>query len=72
MKTNEQVAKDLRDLRGDRTQATVAEAVGISPSALAMYETGERIPRDGVKFALAKYYGVSVGSLFFGEEGHEV
>ena len=70
MKTAEQVAAALRALRGDLSQAAVANAIGISPSALAMYENGERMPRDGVKVALAKYYGVSVGSLFFGEESH--
>lgn len=71
MKTAEQVAAALRSLRGEKSQATVANNVGISPSALAMYENGERMPRDGVKVALAKYYGVSVGALFFGEESHE-
>jgi Predicted transcriptional regulators len=70
MKTAEQVAAALRALRGDKSQAAVANAIGISPSALAMYENGERMPRDGVKVALARYYGVSVGSLFFGEESH--
>ena len=70
MKTAEQVAAALRALRGEKSQESVANAIGISPSALAMYENGERMPRDGVKVALAKFYGVSVGSLFFGEESH--
>lgn len=59
-------------MRGDRTQAQVANAIGISASALAMYENGDRLPRDGVKDALAKFYGTTVGSLFFGEQGHEM
>ncbi len=55
----------LLELRGEKTRETVASAVGISVSALAMYESGQRNPRDDVKLALANYYNVSVGSLFF-------
>lgn len=55
-------------LRGDKTQAEVAAAVGISTSALTMYETGHRVPRDEIKIALARYFGVSVGYLFFDQE----
>lgn len=54
-------------LRGDRTQEEVAKAVGISVAAIGMYERGERTPRDSVKIALAKYYGVTVQSLFFAD-----
>lgn len=59
--------KKLVELRGDRSQAVVASDVGISVSALAMYEAGQRNPRDDVKLALANYYGVSVASLFFNQ-----
>ena len=52
-------------LRGNKSQATVASDIGISISALAMYESGQRNPRDDVKLALANYYGVSVAYLFF-------
>ena len=55
-------------LRGEKTQAAVAEAVGISTSALTMYETGRRVPRDEIKIALARYFNVSVGYLFFDQE----
>ena len=61
------VGQKLRKLRGDRTTIEVAEKVGISDSALKMYELDERVPRDGIKVRLAQFYGVSVGSLFFGE-----
>lgn len=60
-----QVGKKLKELRGDKTQETVANACGISISALAMYETGERTPRDEIKVALARYYNTTVGELFF-------
>ena len=45
----------------------VAEAIGISRSALANYECGIRIPRDEIKEVLARYYGMTVGALFFNE-----
>ena len=60
-----QIAEKLVELRGEKTQAEVAENVGISLSELAMYETGKRIPRDEIKIRLANYYGTTVESLFF-------
>ena len=62
------IGSRLRKLRGDRPQAEIASAVGISLSALGMYERGERMPRDEVKIALAKFYDVTVQSIFFNEE----
>lgn len=56
----------LRVLKNE-TQKTVAEAIGVSESSLAMYESGERIPRDAVKIRIAKHFGVSVQSIFFGD-----
>lgn len=60
-----EIGHRLVELRGNRTQEQVANAVGISVSALSMYECGERIPRDPIKIALAKYYKKSVQSIFF-------
>ena len=60
-----EIGKRLVDLRGQKTQEQVARAVGISVSALSMYECGERIPRDPIKIALANYYKKSVQSIFF-------
>lgn len=58
---------ELRMARGNIDQKVVANAVGISQSALCQYESGERRPRDEIKVKLAKYYGTTVGRLFFGE-----
>lgn len=55
----------LQALRGTRRREEVANATGICVSALAMYESGRRNPRDEVKCSLAKYYGVSVSDIFF-------
>lgn len=62
------VGKRLIALRGNRTQEEVARALGISLSAIGMYERGERIPRDEIKIAIAKYYDVTVQSIFFANE----
>ena len=62
---NTDIGKRLTDLRGEKSQSEVAEAVGITQAALSMYERGERIPRDNIKIKLANYYGVSVAALFF-------
>ena len=61
----QKIGKRLVALRGARRREDVAAAVGISFSALCMYETGRRIARDDVKIALAEYYGVRVEDIFF-------
>lgn len=65
MPSAKDVGKKLRELRGEKSREEVSNACGISVSALAMYETGGRTPRDEVKVALARYYGSNVGTLFF-------
>lgn len=67
----EAIAEKLVKLRGDKSRETVAKACGISTSALAMYEQGERIPRDDIKIKLAKYYKRSVNFIFFDFNEHE-
>ncbi len=59
------IAKRLKDLRGDRTQAEVADAVGVTAMAISQYEQGLRMPVDEVKVKLANYYQQSVASIFF-------
>lgn len=59
------VGERLRNLRGDTPMQTVAEANGISVSALGMYETGKRIPRDEIKIKLANYFDTTIEALFF-------
>lgn len=55
----------LIKLRGERSQQEVASAVGISTSALGMYETENRVPRDDIKIALARFYKTTVQKIFF-------
>lgn len=58
------VSKRLLELRGKRRREDVAKAVGVSVSAIAMYENGERIPRDDIKIKLANYFEKSVQEIF--------
>lgn len=62
---SEEIARKLVVLRGDRSRQEVSKALGISLSALAMYENGDRIPRDETKKRIASFYGKSVEEIFF-------
>ena len=64
------IGERLLKLRGDRSREEVAKAVGVSTSAMSMYENGERIPRDGIKINLSNYYEKSVQEIFFDEKCH--
>lgn len=57
-------AEKLIKARGNRTREEVANAIGVSISAMAMYETGARVPRDEIKIRLANYYNTTVQYLF--------
>ena len=59
-----EVGRKLRELRGARTIQAVSSDLGISMSALTMYELGERVPRDEVKIKICRYYGVDIGIFF--------
>ena len=57
----------LKKARGLESVASVCAAVGISESALRMYEAGKRRPRDEIKARLARYYRTTVQALFFAD-----
>lgn len=65
-----QIAATLRSLRGEKSRREVADAIGVTISALQMYENGSRIPRDETKVKIADYYGKTVGEIFFDIEPH--
>ncbi|MDK2600105.1 helix-turn-helix transcriptional regulator [Bacillus stercoris] len=58
------IGQRLLSLRAEKSRSEVAEAVKISVSALQMYETGQRIPRDEIKIKLADYYQKTVQQIF--------
>lgn len=62
---NEKVAERLRALRGDRTQQELANELGISSMAISQYEQGKRIPNDEIKIRIARFFGVTIDSIFF-------
>lgn len=68
---SKEIGDKLVALRGDKERQEVADAVGISVSALQMYENGNRIPRDPIKVKLANYYGAPVQAIFFDHYDHE-
>ncbi|GEK34855.1 helix-turn-helix transcriptional regulator [Kurthia sibirica] len=61
----DKIGEKLIELRGSQKREDVAESIGISISALQMYENGQRIPRDCIKIELAKYYQTTVQDIFF-------
>lgn len=59
------IGEKLRALRGNKSQAEIADLLHISKSTWAMYERNERVPRDELKISIAKFFGKTVQELFF-------
>lgn len=57
-----EVLKYLRASKGI-TQAQFAKAIGVSPSTVGMYETGEREPNFETEEKIADYFNVSLDIL---------
>lgn len=64
------IGEKLRKARGDTPREVVAKAIGVSLSALSMYEIDQRIPRDQIKIKFADYYKTTVQDLFFDPNFH--
>jgi transcriptional regulator with XRE-family HTH domain len=60
------IGERLRRLRGDKSMVEVAEAIGVTYSSYIKYERNERKPRAEVMHRIAKYYGKTIDSIFFG------
>lgn len=65
----EKFGETLKELRGDRPQSEIAEAVGVTVKALEAYESGCRVPRDEIKTRLEDFYGVSERGLSLTADG---
>jgi len=59
------IARKLLNLRGTKPREEVSNDLGISVSALQMYENGQRIPKDEIKIKIANYYRKTVQEIFF-------
>ena len=57
-----EILKDLRTSKG-LTQAELAKIIGVSPSAIGMYESGEREPNFEIEEKIADYFNVSLDVL---------
>lgn len=66
----ESIGEVMVSLRGEKSQAKVATDLGISISALSMYENNQRVPRDEIKLLIAQYYGKTVQEIFFDPKVH--
>lgn len=63
-----QIARKMIELRGNTPRKDVAKAIGVSVSAIQMYEGGHRVPNDDIKVRIAKHYKASVQDIFFEDE----
>ena len=59
-----EILVSLRKAKG-KSRKEVADALDVSVSAIAMYERGERVPKDDIKAKISAYYKKSVASIFF-------
>lgn len=60
--------EQLKMLRGNNSQDEIARQIGITKSSWAMYERGERVPRDEIKIKIANFFGKTVQEIFFGQQ----
>lgn len=60
----ELIAKRLIRLRAEASREETANAIGISISALQMYENAQRVPKDEIKVKIAAHYKQSVQTIF--------
>ena len=65
------ILKTLR-LKGNMTQAQLAQKLGITKSVISAYETGLRLPSYDILIHIAKLYNVSTDYLLGLEHKNEV
>ena len=67
--TNKEIGEKIRTMRLSRgmTQEELADAIDVSPSAIAMYEAGRRRPKEDVAEALADTFNVPKWSIYYRE-----
>ena len=58
------ILKSLKKKKNE-TMEQLSGAINISASAIAMYETGKRIPRDEIKIRIAEHFRKPVEFIFF-------
>ena len=68
--TNVEIGEMIRTRRISRgmTQDQLADAIGVSPSAIGMYEAGRRRPKDNIVEALADVFNVPRYAILYSED----
>lgn len=56
---------NLKKLRGERSKASIAKSLGITPQHLGYIEDGSRNPSLTLMFEIAKLYDKKVDEIFF-------
>lgn len=56
--------KELRVAKG-KSIVEAAREIGITPGALANYESNIRVPRDNIKIAISDYYKKPIQKIFY-------
>lgn len=64
--------QSLIDLRNGVSRPKIAKQIGITPQMLGMIERGERTPSLGLAKRIADFYGVSIETVFFDIDGHNL
>ena len=61
------IGSRLRKIRTERGESveTLARSIGVSNSAIGMYEGGMRVPRDEIKIKIAEQFDMPVEQIFF-------
>ena len=67
--TTKEIGEKIRLMRESRgmTQKDLAKAINMSESAVAMYEQGNRRPKDHVAEAIADVFNVPKWAIFYNE-----
>jgi transcriptional regulator with XRE-family HTH domain len=68
--TNKEVGEMIRTRRMARgmTQDDLAEKIGVTASAIGMFENGKRRPKDEVAEAIADVFNIPKWAVYFSEE----
>ena len=71
---NISIGENIKILRKNMSigQEILANAVGVSVQAVSKWETGQSLPDVGIIPDIAKFFGVSIDSLFFGENAADM
>lgn len=65
MPSKKEIGERLRKLRGTKSRADVADALGVTQQAIWLWESGQRMPTDSAKIKIADFYRRSITNIFY-------